>query len=129
MFIWNVSTTWWIWNASEPGAVAAFLANSFLMCLPWIGYRSVKHRFGDKIGYISLLVFWMSFEYIHLHDWGLSWPWLTLGNVFATRTEWIQWYEFTGSSGGTLWVLLMNIFYSFTLKRISVPGRTGRIDF
>jgi apolipoprotein N-acyltransferase len=25
MFIWNVATTWWIWNASAQGAVAAFL--------------------------------------------------------------------------------------------------------
>ncbi len=117
MFIWNVSTTWWIWNASVPGAVAAFLANSFLMCLPWMGYRIVKHRLGEKMGYVSLLVFWMSFEYFHLHDWGLSWPWLTLGNVFATRTEWVQWYEFTGSSGGSLWVILMNVFLFMHLKK------------
>ena len=34
MFVWNVSTTWWIWNASAPGAISAFLANSLLMCLP-----------------------------------------------------------------------------------------------
>ena len=54
--------------------------------------------------------FWMCFEYIHLQDWGLSWPWLTLGNVFATHPEWIQWYEYTGTSGGTLWILLVNIF-------------------
>lgn len=117
MFIWNVSTTWWIWNASEPGAVAAFIANSFLMCLPWIGYRSVKNRLGNKIGYLALILFWMSFEYIHLHDWGLSWPWLTLGNAFATHTEWIQWYEYTGSSGGSLWVLLLNILLFIHLDK------------
>ena len=110
MFTWNVATTWWIWNASEPGAVAAFLANSLIMCLPWLGFTIVKRRMGKKIGYFSLIVFWMCFEYIHLHDWGLSWPWLTLGNAFATHTEWIQWYEYTGTSGGTLWVLLVNIF-------------------
>jgi len=52
----------------------------------------------------------MGFEYLHLKDWGLSWPWLTLGNVFATHTEWIQWYEYTGVSGGTFWILLVNIF-------------------
>lgn len=51
----------------------------------------------------------MSFEYIHLQDWGLSWPWLTLGNVFAGRTNWIQWYEYTGTSGGSLWILLVNV--------------------
>lgn len=109
MFIWNVATTWWIWNASAPGAVAAFLANSLLMCFPWLGFKIAKKRFGPTIGYVSLIAFWMCFEYIHLQDWGLSWPWLTLGNVFASHPEWIQWYEYTGTSGGTLWVMLSNV--------------------
>lgn len=116
MFIWNVATTWWIWNASIPGAIAAFLANSFIMCLPWLGYKVAKRWLGEKIGYVSLIAFWMCFEYIHLQDWGLSWPWLTLGNAFATHPQWVQWYEFTGTSGGTLWIMLVNILLFLHLK-------------
>lgn len=110
MFIWNVSTTWWIWNASAPGAVSAFLANSLLMCLPWLGFKIAKKWLGEIPGYISLIAFWMCFEYIHLQDWGLSWPWLTLGNAFAMHPEWVQWYEYTGTSGGSFWILIVNIF-------------------
>ncbi len=117
MFIWNVSTTWWIWNASAPGAVAAFLANSLLMCFPWLGYKIAKKWLGEKAGYISLIAFWMCFEYIHLQDWGLSWPWLTLGNAFATHPEWVRWYQYTGTSGGTCWILLVNIFLFLHLKK------------
>ena len=109
MLVWNVAATWWVWNASAPGSIAAFLANSLLMCLPWLGFHFVKRRMGDIIGYASLIVFWLSFEYIHLQNWGLSWPWLTLGNVFAARPDWVQWYCFTGTSGGGLWVLILNI--------------------
>jgi apolipoprotein N-acyltransferase len=116
MLIWNVATTWWVWNASAPGAMGAFLANSLLMCFPWLGFSIVKKKMGEKIGYVSLVAFWMCFEFIHLHDWGLSWPWLTLGNVFATHPEWIQWYEYTGTSGGTLWVLLVNVFLFLHVK-------------
>lgn len=116
MFIWNVATTWWIWNASAPGAVAAFLANSFIMCLPWLGFKIAKKWLGERMGYIALLAFWMCFEYIHLTDWGLSWPWLTMGNAFATHPQWVQWYEYTGSSGGTLWILLVNILLFLHLK-------------
>jgi apolipoprotein N-acyltransferase len=47
-------------------------------------------------------------EYLHL-NWDLSWPWLTLGNVFADSPYLVQWYEFTGFLGGSLWVILMNI--------------------
>jgi apolipoprotein N-acyltransferase len=109
MFIWNVATTWWIWNASAVGAVMAFLVNSLVMCVPWFGYRIVKKWKGENIGFLSLIAFWMTFEYIHLTDWGLSWPWLTLGNVFATHPSWVQWYEITGTSGGTLWIIVINI--------------------
>lgn len=116
MLIWNVATTWWIWNASPPGAVGAFLANSLLMCFPWLGFKIAKKWLGEKIGYASLIAFWMCFEYIHLQDWGLSWPWLTLGNVFATHPEWIQWYEYTGVSSGTFWILLINIFLFLHVK-------------
>ncbi len=109
MLIWNVGATWWVWNASAPGAAGAFLANSLLMCLPWLGFHYVRQRMGDLIGYTSLVVFWLSFEYLHLQNWGLSWPWLTLGNVFAARPDWVQWYSFTGTSGGGLWVMVVNI--------------------
>lgn len=80
------------------------------MCLPWLGFSIVKRRLGNRVGYLSLLAFWICFEYIHLQDWGLSWPWLTLGNVFAAHPQWVQWYEYSGVSGGTLWVMAVNIF-------------------
>ncbi|MDA9663598.1 apolipoprotein N-acyltransferase, partial [bacterium] len=46
--------------------------------------------------------------YLHLH-WQLAWPWLTLGNVFAANPKLVQWYEYTGVLGGSLWVLILNI--------------------
>ncbi len=141
MFIWNVATTWWIWNASVPGAVSAFIANSFLMCLPWLAYSLFKRNYGERIGYGSLIIFWLCFEYLHLQDWGLSWPWLTLGNVFATYPGWVQWYEFTGTSGGSLWIMLMNVLlfqlfvqlrtagYKLKIKKITVPAVVFIIPF
>jgi apolipoprotein N-acyltransferase len=126
MLTWNVATTWWIWNASAPGAMAAFFANSLLMCLPWLGYKIVKQKWGECRGYLSLIAFWMCFEYIHLQDWGLSWPWLTLGNVFATHPQWVQWYEYTGTSGGTLWILLVNILLFLHVKT-NLLSKQGKI--
>ncbi len=108
MLIWNAGTTWWIWNSTIPGAIGAIVANSFLMCVPLLGYYNIQKKFGSRMGLLSLVAFWLSFEYIHL-NWQLSWPWLTLGNVFATKPEWVQWYEYTGTSGGSLWILLVNV--------------------
>jgi apolipoprotein N-acyltransferase len=122
MFVWNILTTWWIYNASAAGAVLAIILNSLLMCLPWLAMRSIKKRFGPLAGYVSLISFWISFEYIHL-TWELSWPWLTLGNVFAMKTEWVQWFEYTGTTGGTLWVLISNIVLFSILKEFQVSKR------
>ncbi|MBC7873602.1 MAG: apolipoprotein N-acyltransferase [Ferruginibacter sp.] len=116
MLVWNLATTWWIWNASPPGAISAFLANSLIMCLPWLGFKIAKKWLGEKMGYAALIAFWMCFEYLHLQDWGLSWPWLTLGNAFASHPEWVQWYEYTGTSGGSFWILLVNVLLFLHLK-------------
>jgi apolipoprotein N-acyltransferase len=111
--IWNTGTTWWMWNSTDVGTIAAIMFNSMLMTFPWWGYYHLKKK-GKRIGYISLISFWMCFEYIH-HNWQLSWPWLSLGNVFAMYPDSIQWYEFTGVQGGTLWVLIANIFLYETI--------------
>lgn len=115
MVIWNGATTWWVLNSTVPGGISAILANSLLMCIPWIGFYNVKRKRGERVGYAALILFWLTFEYIHL-NWELSWPWLTLGNVFATHPGWVQWYEFTGTSGGSLWILLVNLLIFLLLK-------------
>lgn len=125
LLTWNISTTWWIWNASLPGALGAFFANSLIMCVPWLLFRFTKQKLGSWIGYGSLIIYWLAFEYIH-HNWELSWPWLTLGNVFATHPQWIQWYQYSGTAGGSLWVLLANILAYTLWKEARYEGRTKK---
>jgi len=52
MVIWNAAPTWWIWNASAPGAVGAILANSLLMCVPWLGLPCRKEKNGSILSVI-----------------------------------------------------------------------------
>ena len=125
MLLWNVATTWWVWNASPSGAMSAFLANSLIMCLPWLLFYVTKKSFGNRIGYSSLIVYWLAFEFIH-HNWELTWPWLTLGNAFATHSDWVQWYEYSGTTGGSLWVLITNIIAYSLFKTYRKEGRTNR---
>lgn len=113
--IWNLLTTYWIVYASLPGAIVAIFLNAYIMCLVWMFFMRTKKVFGTFRGYVCLILFWIAYEYLHL-DWDLSWPWLFIGNVFANNPHLIQWYEITGSMGGTLWVLLLNIFIYETFK-------------
>lgn len=125
MLIWNAATTWWLWNSTSVGAIAAIIANSLLMCLPWWGFAICKKKYNIRIALICLIIFWLGFEYIHL-NWELSWPWLTLGNVFANQLAFIQWYEFTGVGGGTLLVWIMNLLV-FESYNALINKSTNRI--
>lgn len=106
--IWNALCTWWIAYATLAGALMAITVNSFLMSLVfWLGHMA-RRAFRSNLGYIALIVFWISFEFFHFH-WDIEWPWLNLGNGFANNVKMIQWYEYTGVLGGTLWILTMNV--------------------
>ena len=123
IFIWNTTTTWWVYNSTLVGAIFMLLANTALMSIPFILYRKTKIAAGMGWGLFGFVLYWLTFESIHL-QWDLSWPWLTLGNGFAMVHKWIQWYEFTGVFGGTLWILLANIgFYYGLLKGNAIFNR------
>lgn len=113
--IWNIVSTWWIWNSTHVGAVLAISINSLLMTLTFLLYHLVAKRSTQKLSLIFLVAIWLSFEKFHLW-WDISWPWLNLGNVFSEKITWIQWYEYTGAFGGSLWVWLLNIIFYIAAK-------------
>ena len=104
---WNIITTYWVANASVGAGLFAIIVNSFLMCIPFMLYH-VSRKAMPKLSFFAFISFWIVFEYNHL-NWDLTWPWLNLGNSFAEYPSWVQWYEYTGTFGGCLWILLMNI--------------------
>ena len=106
--IWNVATTWWVWNAT-PAAIAAWVLNALFMTIVFIVFHLTKKKVCNKpLGNLFLIPYWLAFEYL-TYLWAAKWPWLNLGNVFSSHVEWIQWYEYTGVVGGSLWILLVNI--------------------
>lgn len=120
LVLWNALTTWWVSYADLAAGIAAVVLNALLMCLPLMAFRQTKKRLGNRIGYLSLPIYWIAFEQLHLH-WDITWPWLTLGNGFAAAPQWVQWYEYTGFLGGSVWVWGVNLlFFQALLKHL--PG-------
>ncbi len=122
-FIWNILTTWWLKNASWEGAVMAVCLNSLFMSLVFLFFHKIKKRIGVKWSPLIIISIWITFEFLYHGD-QLTWPWLTLGNAFADSVSLIQWYEYTGVFGGSLWVLIINYLIfscltsAFTKKKI-----------
>ncbi|HNW52249.1 MAG TPA: apolipoprotein N-acyltransferase [Prolixibacteraceae bacterium] len=113
--VWNTLAVWWIWYATPIGAMFAILMNSFLMALVWWVAHIAGRMKGKTFGRMVLVVAWVSFEYLHYH-WDVSWPWLTLGNGLANDVKFIQWYEYTGVFGGSLWILIMNVLFAELIR-------------
>jgi len=125
-FTWNILTTWWIYNSTLIGALMAVILNSLFLATVFQAASWSGRKTGNRLaGYIALITFWLAFEYLHL-NWILTWPWLNLGNGFAARHTWVQWYEFTGTAGGTLWILTVNILFYEALRPYLSPLRSKR---
>ena len=110
--MWNAMATWWLVNATWGGFFIAFGFNTVAMTLIMLLSYFVSRRKGYVVGVIFWIALWLSFEKMHL-EWELAWPWLNLGNAFANYPSLIQWYEYTGTLGGSLWILLSGalVFY------------------
>ncbi|MCD4682639.1 MAG: apolipoprotein N-acyltransferase [Bacteroidales bacterium] len=107
-FVWNILTTWWIWN-STPVATLAWGFNAMFMGMVMHVYHLARRNiYQANQGYFILPFLWITFEYIHL-SWKLTWTWLNLGNGFSVYPKWVQWYEYTGTLGGTFWIIAINI--------------------
>lgn len=115
--IWNTSCIYWVfnslnavldvWVASLISLIPFGLA-AVLMTLAFWLYFQLRRNSGKLISYLGLISFWIAYEYLH-QSWDLAFPWMNLGNGFAETPRLVQWYEFTGVYGGTLWILLANI--------------------
>ena len=123
---WNAVTTFWVCNATVGGGIFAVLANALQMSLVFGLFRWVKRRmkFSSALAYLFLAAAWIAWEKYYLTVAEISWPWLVLGNAFAGTWSLVQWYEFTGALGGSLWVWAS----SLSLFGLMVALSSGRFS-
>ncbi|HEY9195339.1 MAG TPA: apolipoprotein N-acyltransferase [Mucilaginibacter sp.] len=115
-FVWNVGSIYWVYNAlKQAGEIVAIpitlipysLGPLLMATACWLYYR-LRLLTGRGWGLAGLVCLWIGYEYLH-QSWDLNFPWMTLGNGLAVTHKWIQWYEYTGVYGGTIWIWAVNI--------------------
>lgn len=115
-FTWNTLSIYWVYNSLKiigpvtalPVSLIPYSLGPLLMssaCWLYYRFRLATDRYK---GLAALVCFWIAYEYLH-QTWDLNFPWMTLGNGFAVTHQWIQWYEYTGVYGGTVWIWALNI--------------------
>lgn len=133
--IWNFGCCYWLMMTALGGGdlaeiltnmVAGLLANvlnPFLMSIPIYLYTKIRWRSNPVIGSLSFIVFWITFEWLHL-NWDLSWSWLTLGHGMSYYPAAIQYMEFTGILGVSLHILLINALIYQVLNFLKQEQKT-----
>ena len=106
--LWNAATTFWVCNATIGGGIFAIVANAFQMSVIFGLFRYSRKYFGGVLPYVFLAAMWIAWERAYF-DAQISWPWLVLGNSFARSIQSVQWYEYTGQLGGSLWIWMSNL--------------------
>ncbi len=132
--IWNIVTTGWLYGAKNPDGSHSMMAvvfpvlfNSFFYAAIFQLFHYYKKAQGTYFGLVFFVAIWMVFEKVHL-SWEFTWPWLNLGNVFSDYPKLIQWYDTLGATGGSFWILLINVYAFYTI-RIYEAGRKRKSLF
>jgi len=135
--IWNTASIYWVFNslhAAMPAWVAVLISfipfglGALLMAGAFWLYYASRQVFNRFWSYVALSCFWISYEYLH-QSWDLAFPWMNLGNGFAQTHQLVQWYEFTGVYGGTLWVLVSNILLFELIRTQSYRNGLSKLAY
>ena len=112
--IFSIIALGWMRVASITGAICVIMGLSFLMAFTtWLAHI-VRLRAGNVPGFLSMITFWLAYEFVSLNVNIIS-PWLNLGSGLSKDILFIQWYDVTGTAGGSLWILLSNLFLAIVL--------------
>lgn len=96
----------------------------FLIVLPFVIFVSPFIFFikrNNKFAPVYFIAAWMTGELIESY-FQLGSPFFNLGNNLGVSPKIIQWYEFTGAAGGTLWILVVN-FVLYSLGKTLMKNR------
>jgi apolipoprotein N-acyltransferase len=86
---------------------ATSMLYAILFTLPFIGQVWLKQVLGNRVGKITVILFWLSLEYVLLkinpqHS-------IYLADALNSKREWTGWSEGSGYLGGSLWILIVNL--------------------
>jgi len=125
MLLWHLVSLRWFINMSFKDGIIVSIIDSLLIA----SFLMIPHllkRYGKyQIGHFAFICFWISFELLQV-NWELSFPLLSLGTSLGMFPQLIQWYEWTGVIGGSIWILTINILAFKLVRKIKLQRKTGK---
>lgn len=99
-----------------------FCINSLINAILFLMFSLTRRKCGNLWGYVAFVVFSVLFDFVLLNI-DFSFPAMSLGflmiGINETGIPFMQWYEYTGILGGSVWILTTNVLaYILVRNRI-----------
>lgn len=108
LLIRNLIGLYWIAIVSPIACLGSVFLLSVVFTLVIAAYQWYRTLLNIKIlSYVLLISSWVAAEWFCERI--LKFPWMNLGFGLASQFYFVQWYEYTGIYGGTVWILTVNI--------------------
>ena len=121
--LWSAATIWWVWIATPIGPITAAIFGTFYNLCALKSYHYTSKRAPRALAYTLLASIWLATEFVYYSADVMTFPWLLLGHGFSGDVWAVQWYEYTGIFGGSLWVLASNIAVFEILRTRTTTAR------
>ena len=121
--LWSAATIWWVWIATPIGPITAAIFGTFYNLCALMTYHYTSKRAPRALAYTLLASIWLATEFVYYSADVMTFPWLLLGHGFSGDVWAVQWYEYTGIFGGSLWVLASNIAVFEILRTRTTTAR------
>ena len=108
---WKLGALFWMFSIDQ--GTYGLLIVIILSLIPFIVFFYLK-KFFRQANIFLFIPIWILYEAFHNFS-SISFPWLTLGNLFSTNVYLVQWYNYTGVLGGSLWFLTICYFLYYTI--------------
>ena len=109
---WELGALFWMFSIDQ--GTYGLLIILIYSLIPFILFFYLKKIF-RKINIFFFIPIWILFEVFNNFS-SISFPWLTLGNLFSTNIYLVQWYRYVGVLGGSLWFLTISYFLYYTIS-------------
>jgi hypothetical protein len=86
--------------------IVSSIAYGILFTLPFVFYSWVRQVLGARAGKITIILLWLSLEYVILKI--IPTEGVFLADALKIKLGWMNWNAYTGYLGGTLWILMTN---------------------
>lgn len=108
---WKLGALFWMFTIDQ--GTYGLLIVIILSLIPFIVFFYLKKIFRQANIFLFIPI-WILYEAFHNFS-SISFPWLTLGNLFSTNIYLVQWYNYTGVLGGSLWFLTICYFLYYVI--------------